>query len=128
MISTEQALAARRARLTGLLLMCGAVACFSCLDSMAKYLSRHMDVLEVVWARYTFAFILALILSNPFSRPGLMRTTRPVLQVGAAGKAPPSWPNSTLTLLPPRLATARSALPSPLKSPIATAVDVVTAA
>jgi len=81
MISTEQALAARRARLTGILLMCGAVACFSCLDSMAKYLSRHMDVLEVVWARYTFAFILALILSNPFSRPGLMRTTRPVLQV-----------------------------------------------
>src|SRR5262249_19351069 len=81
MISTEQAQAVRRARLTGILLMCGAVLCFSCLDSMAKYLSRHMDVLEVVWARYTFAFILALILSNPFSRPGLMRTSRPVLQV-----------------------------------------------
>src|SRR5262249_34299444 len=57
------------------------VACFACLDSMAKYLGRRMDVLEVVWARYTAAFILALILSNPFSRPGLMRTTRPVLQV-----------------------------------------------
>jgi drug/metabolite transporter (DMT)-like permease len=79
--AAEQALAARRARLTGILLMCGAVACFACLDSMAKYLSRHMDVLEVVWARYTAAFILALILSNPFSRPGLMRTSRPVLQV-----------------------------------------------
>jgi drug/metabolite transporter (DMT)-like permease len=81
MSGAEQALAARRARLTGILLMCGAVACFACLDSMAKYLSRHMDVLEVVWARYTAAFILALILSNPFSRPGLMRTSRPVLQI-----------------------------------------------
>src|SRR5262249_16819766 len=77
----EQAAAARRARLTGILLMCGAVACFACLDSMAKYLGRRMDVLEVVWARYTAAFILALILSNPFSRPGLMRTTRPGLPV-----------------------------------------------
>jgi len=78
----EQAAAkARRARLTGILLMCGAVACFACLDSIAKYLGRHMDVLEVVWARYTSAFLLALILSNPFTRPALMRTKRPVLQL-----------------------------------------------
>jgi drug/metabolite transporter (DMT)-like permease len=78
----EQAAAkARRARLTGILLMCGAVACFACLDSIAKYLGRHMDVLEVVWARYTSAFLLALILSNPFTRPALMRTKRPVLQI-----------------------------------------------
>jgi drug/metabolite transporter (DMT)-like permease len=73
--------AARRARLTGILLMCGAVLCFSCLDSIAKYLGRHMDVLEVVWARYTSAFLLALAVSNPFTRPGLMRTGRPVLQI-----------------------------------------------
>jgi drug/metabolite transporter (DMT)-like permease len=80
-MSADQAAAARRARLTGILLMCGAVACFACLDTMAKYLGRHMDVLQVVWARYTSAFVLALILSNPFTRPRLMWTGRPVLQI-----------------------------------------------
>ena len=61
--------------------MCGAVACFSCLDTSAKFLSTRLDTLEVVWARYTGAFVLALIVSNPLSRPGLIRTTRPGLQI-----------------------------------------------
>src|SRR5690348_10842261 len=71
-----------RSRLSGIALMCGAVGCFAFLDATAKYLGRHMDVIEVVWARYTFGFLLALIWSNPFTRPGLMRTTRPGLQIG----------------------------------------------
>ena len=65
----------------GIALMCGAVACFSCLDTSAKFLSTRLDTLEVVWARYTGAFVLALIVSNPLSRPGLIRTTRPGLQI-----------------------------------------------
>jgi drug/metabolite transporter (DMT)-like permease len=73
---------ARRVRLTGITLMCGAVGCFAFLDATAKYLGRHVDVLEVVWARYTFGFLLALLWSNPFSRPGMLRTARPLLQVG----------------------------------------------
>src|SRR5215471_19495167 len=73
---------ARRARLTGIALMCGAVGCFAFLDATAKYLGRHIDVIEVVWARYTFGFLLALAWSNPINRPGLMRTTRPGLQIG----------------------------------------------
>jgi drug/metabolite transporter (DMT)-like permease len=72
---------ARRARLTGIALMCGAVGCFSFLDADAKYLGRHMDVLEVVWARYTFAFIFALAWSNPIRRPGMLSSARPVLQI-----------------------------------------------
>jgi len=80
-MNVDQAAVARRARLTGILLMCGAVLCFSCLDSIAKYLGRHMDVLEVVWARYTCAFILAFAVYNPLTRPGLMRTRRPMLQI-----------------------------------------------
>jgi drug/metabolite transporter (DMT)-like permease len=73
---------ARRARLTGIALMCGAVGCFAFLDATAKYLGRHMDVIEVVWARYTFGFLLALLWSNPLTQPGLIRTTRPALQIG----------------------------------------------
>jgi hypothetical protein len=33
---------ARRARLLGIALMCGAVAMFACLDTTAKYLGRHI--------------------------------------------------------------------------------------
>jgi drug/metabolite transporter (DMT)-like permease len=70
-----------RARLTGIGLMCGAVLSFACLDVTAKYLNGYMDTLQVVWARYTGAFVLALFIFNPVSRPGLMRTRRPVLQL-----------------------------------------------
>jgi drug/metabolite transporter (DMT)-like permease len=72
----------RRQRLIGIALMCGALACFAVLDAMAKFLNGYMDTLQVVWARYTGAFILAVAISNPITRPGLMRTGRPLLQVG----------------------------------------------
>ncbi|HKD31806.1 MAG TPA: DMT family transporter [Xanthobacteraceae bacterium] len=72
---------ARRARLIGIALMCGAVGTFSCLDTTAKYLGRHIDVMQVVWARYTFALLLTFIISNPLSRRGLLRTARPALQI-----------------------------------------------
>jgi drug/metabolite transporter (DMT)-like permease len=71
----------RRQRLIGIALMCGAVATFACLDASAKYLNGHMETLQVVWARYTGAFAWAFLFLNPWTRPGLMRTRRPVLQV-----------------------------------------------
>ena len=86
-MKTESALLARdaakagRARLIGIALMCGAVGTFSCLDTTAKYLGRHIDVMQVVWARYTFALLLTFIISNPLSRRGLLRTARPALQI-----------------------------------------------
>jgi len=70
-----------RQRLTGIALMCGAVACFGMLDATAKYLNLHMNTLEVVWARYAGALLLPFIVSNPWTTPGLLRTTRPGLQV-----------------------------------------------
>lgn len=74
--------AERRQRLTGILLMMAAVASFACLDATAKYLNDHMHTVQVVWARYAFAFLLAFVFINPFSHPGLMRTTRLGLQMG----------------------------------------------
>jgi len=41
-----------------------------------------MDTMQVVWARYTCAFLLALVVLNPWSRPGMLTTTRPALQIG----------------------------------------------
>ena len=64
--------------------MCGAVACFACLDTMAKYLGNHMDTLQVVGVRFASAFLLTLIFFNPFNRPELLITSRPALQIGRA--------------------------------------------
>lgn len=81
MTEDETARLQRRHRLTGIGLMCAAVVAFACLDAIAKYLNGYMDTLQVVWARYTGGFILAFLISNPLSRPGLMRTGRPGLQI-----------------------------------------------
>lgn len=62
--------------------MCGAVATFSCLDATGKYLLHYMDPLQVVWARYFGAFVLALMFLNPVNRPGMLVTSRPFLQIG----------------------------------------------
>src|SRR5437764_14420346 len=71
----------RVSRLTGIALMCGAVACFALLDTTAKYLTVYMSTLQVLWARYTGAFLSPFIVSTPWTRPGLTRTTRPLLQL-----------------------------------------------
>jgi drug/metabolite transporter (DMT)-like permease len=71
----------RRQRLFGIALMCGAVALFACLDTTAKYLNTQMGSLEIAWARYTSAFVLTLIVSNPLTHSGLLRTRSAKLQV-----------------------------------------------
>jgi drug/metabolite transporter (DMT)-like permease len=73
---------AHKDRLTGIALMCVAVALFACNDAVAKYLNGHMDAVQVVWARYMSAFALAVILLNPVKNPQVMRTARPWLQLG----------------------------------------------
>jgi drug/metabolite transporter (DMT)-like permease len=77
---TDHAHEQRRQRLVGIGLMCAAVLCFACLDGMAKYLGTHMDTLQVVGVRYAAAFFIALAISNPITRPGLLKTRRPGLQ------------------------------------------------
>jgi len=72
----------RRQRLIGIALMCGAVATFACLDATGKYLLRYMDPLQIVWARYFGAFVLALIFLNPITKPKMMTTSRPFMQIG----------------------------------------------
>jgi drug/metabolite transporter (DMT)-like permease len=71
----------RRQRLTGIALMCGAVACFALLDSTAKYLSAQMPTSQIVAARYISAFLLAMIVANPVTNPRLMVTRRPAMQI-----------------------------------------------
>jgi drug/metabolite transporter (DMT)-like permease len=78
----DAASAARRQRLIGIAFMCGAVATFSCLDATGKYLLHYMHPLQVVWVRFTGAFLLALLFLNPVTKPGIVVTRRPWLQLG----------------------------------------------
>ncbi|HEV2631445.1 MAG TPA: DMT family transporter [Pseudolabrys sp.] len=71
----------RRQRLIGIALMCGTVALFACLDTTAKYLNTEMDAFQIAWGRYTSAFILTLFVSNPVSRPELLKTGSLKLQI-----------------------------------------------
>jgi drug/metabolite transporter (DMT)-like permease len=61
--------------------MCGAVACFAGLDATAKYLSRSLPVLEVVWARYAVSALMTLAAINPWTTPGAYRTSKLTLQL-----------------------------------------------
>ena len=71
----------RRQRLIGIALMCGAVALFAVLDTTAKYLNTEMDAMQITWARYTSAFVLTLIVSNPLTHTDLLRTRSLKLQM-----------------------------------------------
>lgn len=71
----------RRQRLIGIALMCCAVALFAVLDTTAKYLNTEMDTFQIAWARYTSAFALTLLISNPITHPDLLKTRRLRLQI-----------------------------------------------
>ena len=49
------------------------VMCFSVLNAMSKTLSQFYPVIEVIWARYFFAFLLMLALFLPRSGLKLFR-------------------------------------------------------
>lgn len=70
------------APLIGIGLMCLAVMTFAVTDTAAKWLSGHINVFIVVWARYVIHFAFSLLVFNPWSVPGLLRTSRPLLQIG----------------------------------------------
>jgi drug/metabolite transporter (DMT)-like permease len=79
-VLTDTANEQRRLRLVGIGLMCATTLVFSCLDATAKYLGTQMPTLQVVGVRCVTAFVIALLFSNPFTRPDLLRTGRPMLQ------------------------------------------------
>ena len=64
--------------------MAAAAISFSGLDSSAKWLGRTMDPLETAAIRYLGSFIITLLFLNPVTRPGVLRTRSPGLQVARA--------------------------------------------
>lgn len=64
----------------GIALMAGAFFLFSLLDASAKWLNHHIPTIETVWSRYVFSVIFVMIVVNPGTKPGVLKTKRPLLQ------------------------------------------------
>jgi drug/metabolite transporter (DMT)-like permease len=73
--------AERRQRVAGIVLMCAALLCFSGIDASAKWANQSVDPLMTIWARFAANVVLVSFLINPWTRPGVLRTKRPALQV-----------------------------------------------
>jgi drug/metabolite transporter (DMT)-like permease len=53
----------------GILIMLVAVMCIALIDPAAKYAARDLPVLQVVWGRYAFAALTAIVLFRPAANP-----------------------------------------------------------
>jgi drug/metabolite transporter (DMT)-like permease len=71
----------RGMRILAIALMCGTMVCFTGQDTCAKWLSASLPIAQIVWARYVGASLIALIASRPLSRPAILRSRRPRLQL-----------------------------------------------
>jgi drug/metabolite transporter (DMT)-like permease len=73
------------AALRGIGLFLTAIFIFSCLDTLAKYLTRDLHVIQIAWGRYVFssAFLLVLVPRYGLIRP--LRSARPWFQIMRAG-------------------------------------------
>ena len=72
---------ARPHPLRGILMIMTAVALFTVMDSMAKYLSRFYPVPGIVWARYAFHLLFVVMILGPRMKLGLVRTRHLGLQI-----------------------------------------------
>jgi drug/metabolite transporter (DMT)-like permease len=67
--------------LRGILMIMTAVAMFTMMDSMAKYLSRFYPVPGIVWARYAFHLLFVVMILGPRMRLRLVHTRHLGLQI-----------------------------------------------
>ncbi len=68
-------------QLLGILLALAAMLLLSLMDLLAKYLGQSLPVAQIVWARYFFQCIIMLAVFWPRRGLGLIRTSRPGLQL-----------------------------------------------
>jgi drug/metabolite transporter (DMT)-like permease len=68
-------------RFLAIALMCATMICFTGQDTCAKWLSASLPIAQIVWARYVGATVIALAASRSLSRPAMLRSKRPRLQL-----------------------------------------------
>jgi drug/metabolite transporter (DMT)-like permease len=74
--------------LSAILMIVGAVFCFTILDSIVKFLTQRHPVPVLVWARYGVQAIAILVWQFPTMGTGLLRTDRLGLQLARASLLP----------------------------------------
>jgi drug/metabolite transporter (DMT)-like permease len=79
--SPDLAARLRRERGVAIAMMAFTLVCFTALDSCAKFLSRDLPAMQIVWARYMGAAVVAAGVTRVFARPRLLRSRRPGLQI-----------------------------------------------
>jgi len=62
-------------------LIMGSVLCFTLLDTITKYMTRHYPVPVLVWVRHTVQLVAMLLWLGPTMRLGLFRTWHPLQQM-----------------------------------------------
>jgi drug/metabolite transporter (DMT)-like permease len=65
----------------GIALMVAAIFLFGIMDGLAKHLSATYPPLQIVWGRYAFHLLVMLVLVPRTGLAGLVRTSRPGLQI-----------------------------------------------
>ena len=65
----------------GILLLVFTMAGFSCMDASAKWLNLREHAFQTVAIRYAGSFLLTACFLNPWTRPGILRSSRPMLQI-----------------------------------------------
>src|ERR1700727_3156329 len=71
----------RRMRVLAIALMCATMVCFTGQDTCAKWLSASLPIAQIVWARYFGSSLIALIVARSPSRPAILNSKRPWLQL-----------------------------------------------
>lgn len=71
--------------IAGIVLFLGAGFLFTGLDTVAKYLSRDYSIVQIAWARYTFAVIAMMALVPPAYRRRPLASAWPALQILRGG-------------------------------------------
>ena len=63
------------------------VALFVCMDTIAKFLTTRIPVVEIVWARYVFHLVAMLPVILWYGPVRLVTSSRPGLQISAFADA-----------------------------------------
>lgn len=69
------------ASLRGIGLFLLAIFIFACLDTLAKYMTRELHVMEIAWGRYVFSSVFLLVLVPRYGLIRPLRSARPWFQV-----------------------------------------------
>jgi len=72
---------ATRSAMHGILLFLGASVSFACMNTLAKYASQGLHVVEVTWGRYAFSLLFIALLVRRVRQKRPFASARPLLQI-----------------------------------------------